>query len=86
MSTFQSNMNSQLEFWNDKLGLMDSGESLVGSDHCTKPLFHGTQPHMMHILPTGELNKFNDSNTTWWVVQKEHYFSLEDIDDEQLKL
>lgn len=39
----------------------------------------------MHKLPKVDLNKFEGSNPTVWVLQMQHYFSLQGI-DEQLKL
>jgi hypothetical protein len=37
-------------------------------------------------LPRVEVNKFDGSNTTCWVTQMEHYFSLHGIIDELAKL
>jgi hypothetical protein len=65
---------------------MDSGESSTSNDQRTRQPFHGNQPHTMNRLPKVDMNKFNVSNPTRWVSQIEHYFSLQRIDDGQLKL
>ena len=50
---------------------------------------HNFHPHHFQRdlhLPCVDVTKFDGSNSTGWVTQMEHYFSLYDITDELAKL
>jgi hypothetical protein len=64
----------------------NGGDSSNGSGHFLGPHFHDNQHHMWHLFHNVDLNKFVGFGPTRWVTQIEHYFSLQGIIDDLMKL